>query len=182
MEFVLIKKFVRFFFFQNKIEKQNYIFVDKGSRSSVALLRILLKLEQINQIELIPEEPQIIKSKIEKGEGSHLIFGDNAFFINYPKNYYKITDLCQWWYAKTKLPFIFAFWAYHKEDLFDDFIFVDSLKQGLKNIEKILNQEKRLQLQLKREYLTENLHYFVSEKDLEGFQLFIKKCIEFNLI
>ena len=166
-------------FFENKT-KNNIIYTDIGSRSSVALLKILI--QNMGSYTFIPKSPEYIIENIKQNKGNHLLFGDNALFIKYSKEYFQVKDLCKWWYEKTSLPFIFAFWAYCKSQKIDDSLFINSLKLGLENLDYILNRETKLEDSIKKNYLKQNLHFFVSELDKKGFNLFKKECEKLNLI
>jgi chorismate dehydratase len=171
-------------FFQNK--KQTHpvqkIYVDKGSRSSVALLKILY-YETYNQlVETIPEDPIKIQEKILQADSSHLLFGDNALLAHWNTDDYIVLDLAEWWNKLTSQNFCFALWAYPKGSTVNESIFYKSLEYGLQHIEEIIHSEKRFPHWLTSRYLKEELHYVLDEKDKSGFALFQKRCIDLNLL
>ncbi|MCB1188791.1 MAG: ABC transporter substrate-binding protein [Leptospiraceae bacterium] len=165
-------------FFKNKTESYppDKVFVDSGSRSSVALLKVILKMETGKDVETIATNPNEIVNKISQNQGSHLLFGDNALHATWDKNKIEAIDLATWWNRISHLSFCFAFWAFSKNQVFADDLFLKSLEYGLEHIDEIINNHDSLQNSLVRKYLTQELHYKVSRQDLDGFYLFQEKC------
>lgn len=176
------KKVRSILFFENKNKQDHKIFVDEGSRSSVALLKILYKIKYGSLPETIPHPPASIQTMIHAGIGSHLLFGDNALLSEYKEELYTVRDLAEWWNQSTGLNFIFALWAYPKALKPDEQLFYSSLEYGLQNIEEIMLAEKRFSKELMRTYLQNELHYVVTEKDKAGFQKFAAYSKEFGLL
>lgn len=176
------KKVRSILFFENKRGKTEKLFVDEGSRSSVALLKILYKLKYGILPETNPLSPTKIQDMIHAGEGSHLLFGDNALLSEYREELFEVTDLAEWWNRLTDLNFIFALWAYPKTLQPDEQLFYSSLEYGLQNIEEIILQENRFSKELMRTYLKNELHYVVTERDRKGFLKFSEYCEDFHLL
>jgi chorismate dehydratase len=170
-------------YFENKQEKySDKIYTDSGSRSSVALLQILLK-EKYGQVPtVVPTPANEILKMIEKGEGYHLLFGDHALLAKWNREFYASLDLASWWFEQKKLSFIFALWAYPKNIQLDESIFLESLEYGLKNLEEIIQLEIRLPESTLRKYLKEELHYIVTERDKKGFELFAELCYKYSIL
>ena len=81
------------------------IHLDPASRSSTALLRVLLA-------EFYPEGPQIVQGEEIADDGARLLIGDSAISFRRCKGstwYYH--DLGWLWKVHTGLPFVFAVWA-----------------------------------------------------------------------
>ncbi|WP_078124920.1 menaquinone biosynthetic enzyme MqnA/MqnD family protein [Leptospira alexanderi] len=171
-------------FFQNKKEKfpPELILTDSGSKTSVALIRVLVheKCGFVPDVE--PTDSNLIREKITKGIGSHMLFGDNALLAKWDPKFYEVKDLAQWWNEITDLGFIFALWASKKSLKVDDSIFIQSLEYGISHMEEIISHESRLSPVLVREYLTKELHYKITEKDRKGFLLFSEKCRKLDLL
>ncbi|EMJ52959.1 menaquinone biosynthesis protein [Leptospira interrogans serovar Valbuzzi str. Duyster] len=171
-------------FFKNKRENfpPKQILTDNGSKTSVALVRVLIYEESglIPYVE--PTDSKLIQEKISNGIGSHMLFGDNALLAKWNPEFYEVKDLAQWWNELTGLGFIFALWASKKSLKLDDFIFIQSLEYGVSHIEEIISHESRLSATLVREYLTKELHYKITEEDQKGFLLFKEKCRSLNLL
>ncbi len=171
-------------FFRNK--KEPYppyrILTDNGSRTSMALVRVLVHNESGLLPEVSPTDPKTIKEEISIGRGSHMLFGDNALFAECDPEIYETKDLAEWWYETTGTSFIFALWASKKPLELPDEFFQESLDYGLKHIEDIIRNEQRLPADLVRKYLTEELHYEITESDRQGFELFGKYCNELGIL
>ncbi|MDX1959323.1 MAG: menaquinone biosynthesis protein [Leptospiraceae bacterium] len=165
-------------FYHNKKEgfPKNTILVDQGSRSSVALLRILHAEEYGSLPETISTEPKLIQRKILENDGSHLLFGDNALEAKFDPEAYEVIDLASWWNRFTKKHFCFALWAYPKERPIDEEIFYKSLEFGLTHLEEIIRKETRFSYDITSTYLKNELHYVLDTKDKEGFAHFAKLC------
>jgi chorismate dehydratase len=83
--------------------------LDEGSRTSIALVRLLLE-QQFSvrpQLETLP----LHANWQEADTDAVLIIGDRA--MNPPANdrFCEEVDLGQWWYEQTGLPFVFAMWT-----------------------------------------------------------------------
>ncbi|PJZ26624.1 menaquinone biosynthesis protein [Leptospira hartskeerlii] len=171
-------------FFKNK--KEAYppyrILTDNGSRTSMALVRVLVHNDSGKLPEVAPTDPKIIKEEISIGRGSHMLFGDNALFAEWDPEVYEVKDLAEWWYETTGTSFIFALWASKKPLELPDSFYEDSLKYGLAHIEEIIQKESRLPTDLVRTYLTQELHYEITESDRKGFELFGKYCNELGIL
>jgi chorismate dehydratase len=170
-------------FFKNETETgiPEKVFTDIGSRSSVCLLQCLFHLEYGTKVEVIPTDAEDISKMMEKGIGSHLLFGDHAL-LQTPIPSYKVVDLAEWWHRITGLYFCFAFWAYPKGKKWDHQIFLTALEYGLKELNSIISEEKRLPIAITDRYLKQELHYIPEQKNLDGFLLFIKTAKELGLL
>ncbi|XDD51065.1 menaquinone biosynthetic enzyme MqnA/MqnD family protein [Leptospira sp. WS92.C1] len=171
-------------FFKNRKEEfpPGIILTDSGSKTSVALVRVLIHEESGIVPEVKPTDSKIIQDQIAKGIGSHMLFGDNALLAKWDSNLYEVKDLAQWWNGITGLGFIFALWASKKPLEVENSAFIQSLEYGISHIEEIISHELRLQETVVREYLTKELHYKVTEEDRKGFLLFGEKCKTLNLL
>ncbi|EQA38705.1 menaquinone biosynthesis protein [Leptospira inadai serovar Lyme str. 10] len=171
-------------FFKNK--KEPYppfrILTDNGSRTSMALVRVLVHCETGYLPEVSPTDPRIIKEEISIGRGSHMLFGDNALFAEWNPEIYEVRDLAGWWYETTGTSFIFALWASKKPLELPDSFFMDSLKFGQAHIEDIIAKETRLPEDLVRKYLTQELHYEITESDRAGLDRFGKYCADLGIL
>lgn len=158
------------------------IYVDSGSRTSVALLKVLLQMSIGKIPPTISQDPSYIMSMLSKGHGFHMLFGDNALLAKYSLHNFYVYDLAHWWYRETGKGFCFAFWAYPKENPIPDSFFEQSLQVGLKYMDKILRREKRLPKDLLERYLTQELHYYLKPEDWQGFLEFENLCQQNQLI
>jgi len=170
-------------FYKNKNDQNvpESIFTDSGSRASVALLQCLFFLSFGKTPTVIPTLAIEIEAMMEKGIGSHLLFGDHAL-LHKTTNDYEIVDLASWWNQLTDLYFCFAFWAYPKSKPVDDTLLIKSLESGLQHLDEIIQNESRLPTAIVDRYLRKELHYVPEEKNLKGFELYIETCKKLNLI
>ena len=156
------------------IEEIESIALDYQSRTSVALLRVLLKeYWQLN--------PELKKANVgfeENIKGNHaaLVIGDRAFALNTKHAY--IYDLSAIWKEMTGLPFVFAAWVANKK-LPQDFIisFNKALEKGLSNIDKALALEGDSYPNCKNpeDYLNNKISYNLDVEKQKGMELFLRK-------
>lgn len=151
----------------NEIKK---IYLDYQSRTSVALLKYLIK-------EYWGINPEIIESTNEdyrkeiKGTTAGLVIGDRA--LEQRKISTFIYDLGSDWRAITGLPFVFAAWVSTKK-LPDDFIvqFDAANAMGLQHIDEIAAAENFDLYDLKKYYKL-HLSYNLDTEKKKGLELFL---------
>jgi len=156
------------------IEEIESIALDYQSRTSVALLKILLKeYWQLN--------PELKKANVgfeENIKGNHaaLVIGDRAFALNTKHAY--IYDLSAIWKKMTGLPFVFAAWVANTK-LTKDFIvsFNKALEKGLSNIDKALALEgdSYPNCENPEDYLNNKISYNLDIEKQKGMELFLRK-------
>jgi chorismate dehydratase len=150
------------------------ILVDYQSRTSAALLKILLKEHwKINpELKATSEGYQ----QLITGTTAGLVIGDRALVQRQHSSY--IYDLAEAWQEMTGLPFLFAAWVANKK-LPDDFIkrFDETTGKGLNHINEIVEANPFSHYDLKK-YYTENIDYNLDEPKREGLQLFLKKITQ----
>ena len=158
------------------IEEIESIALDYQSRTSVALLKLLLKdYWRLNPI-LINEEVGF-EDKI-KGKHAALVIGDRAFAMNDKHKF--IYDLSAIWTEMTGLPFVFAAWVSNSQ-LSQDFInaFNKALEKGLTNIDRALAFEVDSYPNCKNpeDYLNNKISYSLDSEKKKGMELFLRKII-----
>jgi chorismate dehydratase len=164
------------------LEQVKRVALDQNSRTSVALLRILLQERGIHP-EYLHERPD--PERMLSEADAALLIGDPALKVERDK--YQVIDLAAEWNALTGLPFVFAVWAVRAGvDLPDlSFYFKSSLRYGLSSIDT-LSREAAAELGLDsadvRSYLTENLHYFLRQEELAGLEEFYRRAHAHGLI
>ncbi len=151
------------------------IYLDYQSRTSVALLKYLVK-------EYWGIDPEYIEAKDEnyrneiKGTTAGLVIGDRAFEQRKISTF--IYDLGSEWKKITGLPFVFAAWVSIKQ-LPADFvrIFNAANEKGLTKIDEIVAANPFDLFDLKKYY---NLHlsYHLDERKLAGMELFLRYISE----
>lgn len=151
------------------------IYLDYQSRSSVQLLKWLLKYHWNISPELIEATDESYIKQI-KEDTAALIIGDRAL-INRGKSTY-IYDLAGVWKTATGLPFVFAAWVSTKK-LSEDFIaeFDEANAYGLKHIDEIAEEHHNDVYDLKK-YFSVNLSYTLDEDKRKGLEKFIKAISE----
>lgn len=179
-----IKKVRSIVFYRNKEESYppKTVQTDSGSRTSVALLKLLIRMETGAEVDMVPTPPEKISEYLQNHTGSHLLFGDNALLdFSDDRNFEKF-DLATWWNRITGLPFCFALWAFPRSAPIEDSFFQDSLRYGLSRIHEIVENEKRFPPDLTRTYLLDELHFELTPDDRSALQLFRNKCEEFGIL
>lgn len=165
-------------FYNNQIDK---LYIDEGSRSTAALLKILY-LKHVGQLpQIVTKKPQDIPDLLSKNEGG-LLIGDEAlrFVMSERSSEYSIKDLISWWYESEQLPFVTAVWAYSKNFKINEKFFLDSLRYGSNNISTIARQAKEFPDALN--YLTKTLYYNISKMEKKALQKFEELLIQFDLL
>jgi chorismate dehydratase len=156
--------------------------LDQNSRTSVALVRILLQERGIHP-EYVHERPD--PERMLSEADAALLIGDPALKVE--RERYQVIDLAAEWNALTGLPFVFAVWAVRAGvDLPDlAFYFKSSLRYGLSSIDT-LSRESAAELGLDSadvaSYLTENLSYFLRQDELAGLEEFYRRAHAHGLI
>ncbi|MCB0775925.1 MAG: menaquinone biosynthesis protein [Chitinophagaceae bacterium] len=114
------------------------IYLDYQSRSSVELLKYLMRESWGISPELVPAMDDSFRNEI-KGTTAGLVIGDRAFEQRKISTF--IYDLGSEWKAITGLPFVFATWV-STRPLPDDFIaeFDKANEEGMNHIEEIVNE------------------------------------------
>lgn len=152
------------------IEEVTEIYLDYQSRSSVALLKILLKKHwKIN--------PQLLESAAGfetqiSGTRAGLIIGDRALEQRSKSTY--IYDLAATWKELTGLPFVFAAWVANKK-LPEEFIkeFNMATAEGLSHLREIADRQSFEAYDLYH-YYTRNIKYKLDEEKRKAISLFLQ--------
>src|SRR2546421_8282156 len=174
---------------------------DSGSRTSVALAKIIFNEFYHTHPDFRPAEPNVA-SMLAQSDAA-LLIGDNALkfmeanerpnielqkqFVRLGSEPLQVFDLAERWRFLTGLPFVFAFWAVR--DGFADKTIVDHLKEsrdyGVANIPTIAERYSE-SLQIKKEfvqdYLEHNVHYYMDSQCIEALQLFYEKAAQVGSI
>jgi chorismate dehydratase len=153
------------------IKEIETVYLDYQSRSSVALLKWLIKEYWGIHPEIIQAEDEGYRKKI-KGATAGLVIGDRA--LEQRKISTFIYDLGSEWRAITSLPFVFATWVSTKP-LPDDFVqaFDAANAMGLKHIDEIVANTPFDLYDLKK-YYTLHLSYQLDERKREGMKKFLR--------
>lgn len=146
------------------------VYLDYQSRTSVALLKILLEQHWKIDPQLMQAEAGY-ETKI-KAATAGLIIGDRALTQRKKSKY--IYDLAAAWQEMTGLPFLFAAWVSNKK-LPADFIsaFNKATSTGLDHIDEIVTGNGFEDYDLHK-YYTVNIDYKLDEKKKEALALFLE--------
>ena len=156
---------------------------DSGSRTSVALTRILLA-ERFGCSPVITPRAPVLEDMLSDTDAA-LIIGDPALRLDPANLAWPSLDLGQEWTAWTGLPMVFAVWA-GKKDILTPKVstaFLASYEWGASHIGEIVAEavrERAFPASLSREYLTRHIVYPLGPKHLQGFQLFRSKVRELD--
>jgi chorismate dehydratase len=158
-------------FSDEPIENIKEIYLDYQSKTSVALLKILLK-EYWNITPQLIEASNNYENNIT-GSTAGLIIGDRAF-EQLGKNRY-VYDLALAWKTHTGLPFVFAVWVANKElpQIFET-AFNENLALGQQQLTKIIEKENYTYYDLQK-YYTQNISYELNDTKREALELFLGK-------
>jgi len=164
-------------------EEIRRVALDQNSRTSVALLRLLLRDRWGVDPEYLHDRPDPERMLAEADAA--LLIGDPALKVD--RDRYLVHDLAGEWYALTGLPFVFAVWAVRPEVELPDlpFYFKSSLRYGLSSLDTLVREsaaELNLETSEVREYLTENLSFFLRQDEIEGLEEFYRRAHSHGLI
>ena len=174
---------------------------DSGSRTSVALAKIIFSEFYHTHPDFRPAEPNLTNMLAQSHAA--LLIGDNALkfmetnarpdvenhkaLVRLGSEPVEVFDLAERWRFLTGLPFVFAFWAVR--DGFRDSGIVDTLKQsrdfGVANIPTIAakySEAVQIKKEFIQEYLEKNVHYYMDQSCLDGLQLFYEKAAKVGAI
>jgi chorismate dehydratase len=152
------------------VEKITKVYLDYQSRSSVGLLKWLIKEYWGIHPELIETSGENFISEI-KETSAGLVIGDRALHQRKVSTF--IYDLGAEWRFVTGLPFVFAAWVSNKqlpEDFESQFNLANSI--GLKHIDEIVQQHPFPDYDLKK-YYNFHISYLLDERKRKGMELFL---------
>lgn len=146
------------------------IFLDYQSKSSVALLKILLTRFWKIKPKLL-DTTQEFSERI-KGPDAGLLIGDRALAQLSRSRY--IYDLAEAWIHFTGLPFVFAAWISNKK-LPADFIlaFNAANHEGLDHISAVVRENSSSWINL-QEYYTNHISYLLTSEKRKGLEQFLE--------
>ena len=157
--------------------------LDEGSRTSVALVRILLK----ERFGLKPRlEPLPVDASVDETTADAvLLIGDRAIHSP-PGRFAAVWDLGDEWCRWSELPFVFAMWtARAGVDLGDLESALETARDaGVAHLDEIADRE-AAPLGLTRpqclSYLRDNLHFYLGHREQRGLELFYDRAVSMGL-
>jgi len=165
------------------IEKIKSVAVDNSSRTSAALLRILMRKFYSRFITVTPSVPK--PADMLRRADAALVIGDPA--LSYDGEVPEVYDLATEWKKFTGLPFVFALWVGREQAKPSRFRkdFEDSRDFGLAHVDDIA-AEYAPKLNMRpagvKVYLTRNIDYSLDEENRKGLRLFYKLAREAGII
>jgi len=165
------------------VDQVRSLALDEGSRTSAALVRILLweRFGLEPQLEPLP----IGASLSDAATDAVLLIGDRA--IHSPAaQFAAVWDLGDEWRRWSKLPFVFAMWVARSglnlQGL--DSALADARDCGVANLQQIAETEAAalgLTVPQCLSYLRDNLHFYLGTGERRGLELFYQKASELGL-
>lgn len=164
--------------FCNKpLKEVKTVLLDKHSRTSNALLQILLR--------------EKFKKEVQYGFDirnfdAQIIIGDEALFKEKELSG-EVLDLAHEWKTFTHLPFVFALWIGYREKITKEVVqnFIHAKEWGMTHTREIVDWfHDRFPYLTKEEYsnyLTLNINYDLTEEKIKSIQLFLKWCYKLGL-
>jgi chorismate dehydratase len=165
------------------IEKVSSVALDNSSRSSAALVRILMRKFYSRFITATPSAPK--PDEMLKRADAALVIGDPA--LTYRGQAAHVYDLAAEWKKFTGLPFVFALWVGREDSglskLRKDFEV--SRDYGLAHLDEIAGEygpKLGLAPEAVTVYLTSNIDYSLDEDNRKGLRMFFKLAREAGII
>jgi chorismate dehydratase len=170
------------------LERIRSVATDDSSRTSAALVEIFMR-KFVGTNPGFRRQRAVLEEMLQWHDAA-LLIGDPALLAR-TEGYY-VYDLAEQWRRWTGRPFVFAFWAVRKSSLAGlntDFdvtsVFQQSRDHGLQHLDEIAatwGPRLGLSVPMVREYLTQNIDFFLSPENLEGLQLFYRYAEEYNVL
>ena len=160
------------FIFANKpIEEVKTLRLDKQSRTSNGLARVLIKNYWKKDVALVTDE------SIEPD--AYVLIGDRTFGKKNAVPY--VYDLGEEWFNFTGLPFAFALWVSNKK-LPDSFVeqFNEALAYGVEHATDVIAGLPEFEGFDYTKYLTQHLNFHLTDKKREAVQLYLRYLKELD--
>jgi chorismate dehydratase len=160
------------------IESVRSIAVDTSSRTSAALLRIVLERFRGLEPRYVPASPNLPAMLADCDAA--LIIGDPAMTAR--THGLEVHDMASLWREQTGLPFVFAIWAVRPDRLDRDVLdFESARREGCAAIPLLAERFANalgLPFEDLRAYLTSNIHYELDGVSLRGLSTFFDLAAE----
>ena len=158
--------------------------LDEGSRTSAALVRILLK--ELYGLEPELETLPIGAAACDSDADAVLLIGDRAMRPQ-PGSFVEVQDLGDWWCRWAELPFVFAMWtARTGRDLAGlDVALSEARDLGLRSLDEIATRESAALGMSAPEclsYLRDSLYFFLGPREARGLEHFYRLASRMRLV
>ncbi len=172
------------------IEELESIAADTSSRSSVALVQIVLARKYHRSVKIRPYPPRV-HEMLDIADAA-LVIGDPA--LRFEAEHARTEDSRLWtydlgaeWAALTRLPMVYAVWAVRRPvaDLGLAAIFQASAQFGLAHIDQIAAAtapERGITVERARRYMSQNIRYDWGEPEARGLSLFLEYAADIGLV
>lgn len=171
---------------KKNLDEIRSVALDKRSRSSTALIKIIL--EEFHNL-----SPEYYYRQIDEGfladVDSGMLIGNAGLHAKfYPQQGFTVYDLGQLWTEKTGLPFVYAVFAYHEDNVESisrvSKSILKSKLEGQKYIEQIVKAEAPklgLEPEVCFNYLTTSIRYDLGEEEISGMKKFGEYLREYDI-
>lgn len=167
------------------VDRIRSIALDRSSRTSIALLRILCVDRFAIEPDFLTSEPDL-ESMLARADAA-LLIGDVALFADHERLGLQKTDLGQEWTEMSGLPFVYACWTGREGALNgDEVALLQEIKAaGESHIDDIARQEAPGDKQRAASiahYLRHNIHYAFGEPERAALRLFFERAAALGVI
>jgi chorismate dehydratase len=166
------------------VQQIHSLALDEGSRTSAALIQILLKQRFGIAPRLQPLKTDLALADVQAD--AILMIGDRA--IHSPAvSFAEVWDLGDQWCRWVNLPFVFAMWVANRGvDVGEiEHALAEARDCGVANLEQIAAAEaapQGLTVPQCLTYLRDNLYFYLGPRERQGLQLFYSKAAEAGLV
>ncbi len=157
--------------------------IDKRSRSSTALLKVIL--EKFYSLDPVYHNREIDEGFLADVDGGMLIGNAGLHAKFNPPTGYGVYDLGEIWTNETGLPFVYAVFAYHElDDMNPHFeVLLESKNRGLYLMDKIVEDEYH-RLGIDRDiclnYLKYSIKYDLGSNEIKAINRFSQYLLEYD--
>jgi chorismate dehydratase len=162
------------------LEKIQRVAVTPASRTSVWLLRVLLKVGYHIEPEFYPRPPG---AKLSDHEAM-LLIGDEAIWYATRNGKQPLWDLGAAWVEMTGLPFVFAAWAFQRDVEKAELaaLLRNAKANGLAHIEEIVQEATEATPEFLRDYYSKCVWYNLADAEKQGIRRFQQYLKEMGLV
>jgi chorismate dehydratase len=165
------------------LERVRRVALDQNSRTSTALVEILLADRYGLTPEFLPAAPQL--DEMLAVADAALLIGDPALRVD--RSTHQVLDLAAEWRQLTDLPFVFAVWAVRNgvetEGL--EPLLRQSLQLGMEHLDDLVAESSReldVAPEKLRRYLTEHLSFEMGPTEVRALEEFHRRAHEHGLV
>ena len=164
-------------------EKVRRVALDENSRTSAALVRIVLA-DGYGVVARTSERAPRLEEMLGAADAA-LVIGDPALHVD--RQRYRILDLAAEWRRLTGRPFVFAVWAVREGVPEEDMVpaLQSSLGAGLEEMDAIIDRavaELGLAREVVERYLLQHLNYVMGSDELAGLEEFYRRAHAHGMI